>query len=157
MAKLHLITLESSKSDWVSEAMAQWTKKISPILAFEHIKIKAPNMDRKQSDTKAAVEGELILKKIERDDWMVLLDEQGKTLSSKAFSKELVQWVESGKKRVVFVIGGSYGVSEEVKARANIKLRLSDFTLNHWVAQIVVTEQLYRALAIWRNLPYHNE
>ncbi len=88
---------------------------------------------------------------------MVLLDEQGKGLTSKAFSKELVQWVESGKKRVVFVIGGSYGVSDAVKTRANIKLKLSDFVLNHWVAQIVLTEQIYRALAIWRNLPYHND
>jgi 23S rRNA (pseudouridine1915-N3)-methyltransferase len=157
VAKLHLITLESSKSEWVAEALGQWSKKINPILSFEHIKIKAPSLDRKQSDGKAELEGELILKKIEKDDWVVLLDERGRGLTSKAFSKELVQWVESGKKRVVFVIGGSYGVSEHVKSRANIKIKLSDFTLNHWVAQVVLTEQIYRALAIWRNLPYHND
>jgi 23S rRNA (pseudouridine1915-N3)-methyltransferase len=102
-------------------------------------------------------EGELILKKLSSSDELILLDERGKTFSSLEFSDYLQKKMNSGLKQLVFVIGGPYGFSEAVYARANGKISLSKMTFSHQMIRPFVVEQLYRAMTILRNEPYHHE
>jgi 23S rRNA (pseudouridine1915-N3)-methyltransferase len=102
-------------------------------------------------------EGELILKKLSSSDELILLDERGKTYTSLEFSDYLQKKMNSGLKQLVFVIGGPYGFSEAVYARANGKISLSKMTFSHQMIRPFVVEQLYRAMTILRNEPYHHE
>ena len=101
-------------------------------------------------------EGELILKQLSPQDTVVLLDERGKELRS----VELAQWLQRKQlsaRRLVFVIGGPYGFSDAVYARANEQLSLSRLTFSHQMVRLVFTEQLYRACTIIKGEPYHHE
>ena len=101
-------------------------------------------------------EGELILKQLSPQDTVVLLDERGKELRS----VELAQWLQRKQlsaRRLVFGIGGPYGFSDAVYARANEQLSLSRLTFSHQMVRLVFTEQLYRACTIIKGEPYHHE
>ncbi|TVZ28151.1 23S rRNA (pseudouridine1915-N3)-methyltransferase [Gillisia sp. Hel_I_86] len=115
---------------------------------------KAKNLDENQQKLK---EGELLLNKIPASDFVVLLDENGKQLSSVDFSEFIQKRFNSGLKQVVFVIGGPYGFSEEVYKRADSRLSLSKMTFSHQMVRLFFTEQLYRAFTILKNEPYHHK
>lgn len=102
-------------------------------------------------------EGELILKNIVPSDDLVLLDERGKSFSSVEFSEYLQKKMNSGLKQLVFVIGGPYGFSDTVYARANGKLSISKMTFSHQMIRPFFIEQLYRGFTILKNEPYHHE
>jgi len=110
----------------------------------------------KEEKVKAA-ESSLILNKITKDDFVVLLDENGKESGSKDFASFLNRQFLSGMKGLVFIIGGAFGVDETVKNRADHILSLSRMTFPHQLVRLLFTEQLYRALTILRNEPYHHE
>lgn len=101
-------------------------------------------------------EGELILEKIQPSDTVVLLDEHGKQFRS----IELADWLQRKQqtsRRLVFVIGGPYGFSQEVYKRANEQISLSPLTFSHQMVRLVFTEQIYRACTIIKGEPYHHE
>ena len=101
-------------------------------------------------------EGELILRQIQAGDTMVLLDEHGREMRS----VELARWLEQKRntaRRLVFVIGGPYGFSPAVYARANEQVSLSKMTFSHQMVRLVFTEQIYRACTIIKGEPYHHE
>ncbi|TFV95513.1 23S rRNA (pseudouridine(1915)-N(3))-methyltransferase RlmH [Algoriphagus kandeliae] len=102
-------------------------------------------------------EGELILKKISTPDFVLLLDEKGKSYTSIEFADFLQGKMNSGIKQLVLVIGGPYGFSEEVYLRANSKISLSKMTFSHQMIRPFLAEQLYRAMTILRGEPYHHE
>ena len=102
-------------------------------------------------------EGELILSKIGSSDQLILLDENGKNFSSVGFSEELQKKMNSGIKTLVFVIGGPYGFSETVYAKAQGKISLSKMTFSHQMVRLFFIEQLYRGFTILRNEPYHHQ
>lgn len=102
-------------------------------------------------------EGALILKRTRPSDVLILLDEQGKNFNSIAFSQWIQKKLNTGMKQLVFVIGGPYGFSEEVYARANQKISLSKMTFSHQMVRLFFTEQLYRAFTILKNEPYHHQ
>jgi 23S rRNA (pseudouridine1915-N3)-methyltransferase len=102
-------------------------------------------------------EGELILSKLSATDQLLLLDENGKSFSSIDFSEELQKKMNSGIKTVVFVIGGPYGFSEMVYAKASGKIALSQMTFSHQMVRLFFIEQLYRGFTILRNEPYHHQ
>ncbi len=102
-------------------------------------------------------EGDLILAKIVPTDHLILLDENGKTFSSVAFSEELQKKMNAGIKTIVFVIGGPYGFSETVYAKSNGKVSLSQMTFSHQMVRLFFIEQLYRGFTILKNEPYHHQ
>lgn len=102
-------------------------------------------------------EGELLLKKTNNSDFVVVLDDKGKTYTSKQFSQYFQKKMNSGSKQLVFVIGGPYGFSEQVYQRANEKISLSAMTFSHQMIRLFVVEQIYRAFTILKNEPYHHE
>ncbi len=102
-------------------------------------------------------EGEILLKRIKPDDYLVLLDEKGSVFTSEAFARELARLqVQATGKRICFVQGGAYGFSAAVYKRANKKVSLSAFTLPHLLARVVFAEQLYRAFTILKGEKYHH-
>jgi len=102
-------------------------------------------------------EGSLILSKVSSSDWLILLDEKGKSFSSTQFADFLQKRMNSGIKNLFFVIGGPYGFSDEVYAKANGKISLSSMTFSHQMVRLFFIEQLYRGYTILRNEPYHHE
>ena len=101
-------------------------------------------------------EGETLLGKLSPDDHLVLLDEAGEGYSSEEFAAWMEKQLHRPARRLVFVVGGAYGFSPDVYARANHKLRLSRMTFSHQMVRLFFTEQLYRAMTILRNEKYHN-
>lgn len=101
-----------------------------------------------------AEESRRILEKVDRDDYLVLLDERGKMLSSPALARLLE--AQLGFKKVVLVIGGAYGVDDSVRARANTVWSLSDLVFPHQLVRLIITEQIYRTGEIAAGRPYHH-
>ena len=113
----------------------------------------AKNMDANQLKTKEAA---AVLEKLKSDDCLILLDENGKHYTSVDFSKFLEQKMQASHKRIVFLIGGAFGFSEEIYQRANYQLSLSKMTFSHQMIRVFALEQIYRAMTIMKNEPYHN-
>ena len=116
--------------------------------------IKNPPLSIEALKTK---EGELILAKLTKDDYLILLDEKGKQLTSIDFSTFIEQQQINAVKRVIFQIGGAFGFSEAVYARANREVSLSKMTFSHQMIRLFFVEQLYRAFTIIKGEKYHNE
>lgn len=155
--KIVLLTIVSNNEPWFQKAKELYVEKINYFNKFEIEALKASKIDRANAEQKKKIESEMLLKAIKPNDYVVLLDERGKTMDS----IRLAQWFEkessqSASKRMIFVIGGAFGVDEDVKKRANLTLQLGPWTLNHLVAQTVLLEQLYRMMTIIKGLPYHN-
>lgn len=151
-----LLCITSDHPDWVISAQEVYVKKIKAFTGFEIKDLKPKKHGRDQAEFKKKIESELLLENIKNEDFVVLLDEKGKDLDSIEFSKKLSRWQMSGKKRLVFVIGGAYGVDQDVRKRADEMIKLSSLTFNHLVAQTVLLEQIYRGYTILKGLPYHN-
>lgn len=103
------------------------------------------------------VEGEAILRLVGEGDCLTLMDERGAQYTSMEYAQWLQKRMLSGVKRLVLVIGGPYGFSEEVYKRADQKISLSKMTFSHQIVRAIFTEQLYRAFTILHNEPYHHE
>ena len=103
------------------------------------------------------LEGEAILRLVGEGDCLTLMDERGAQYTSMEYAQWLQKRMLSGVKRLVLVIGGPYGFSEEVYKRADQKISLSKMTFSHQIVRAIFTEQLYRAFTILHNEPYHHE
>ena len=102
-------------------------------------------------------EAKLIKKQIFNGDYIVLLDEKGKTFTSVEFSKKIEKYMLNSYKRIVFIIGGAFGFSDQIYSIANEKISLSKMTFSHQMIRLFFMEQLYRAYTILRNEKYHNQ
>ncbi len=156
--KIKLIAIGKTDNKNLQELISVYQNRLKHYIKFEleiipDIK-KVKNLSEKQQKKK---EGDLILKKVQTTDILILLDEKGKEFRSIEFSKFLQQKMNSGIKQLIFVIGGSYGFSEDVYKIANGKVSLSQMTFSHQMVRLFITEQIYRAFTIIKNEPYHHE
>ena len=156
--KIVLITIGKTNEKYLIEGISDYQKRLKHYTNFERIEIanikNAKNFSESELMQK---EGELILKQIKNSDHLVLLDDKGKDFTSQKFSQKLQQWMLSGKKRLVFVVGGAYGFSDEIYKRGNEKLSLSKMTFSHQMVRLFFVEQIYRGYTILNNEPYHHE
>ena len=156
--KIVLVVLGKTNEKYLIEGISDYQKRLKHYINFEIVEIlnikNVKNFSEKQLIRK---EGEMILKQINTSDYLVLLDDQGNDFSSPSFAEKLQQWMISGKKRLVFVVGGAYGFSQEVYNRGNEKLSLSRMTFSHQMVRLIFSEQIYRAFTIINNHPYHNK
>ncbi len=155
--KVALFYVESQKENWAVEAQNVYSEKIARFCDFELIRIKSPPLARGQKEQKIQEEAKSILSKLKDQDHLILFDERGKTSDSLDFSKQFQTAMDSNPKRIVFLIGGAFGVSDKVQDRANKKIALSKMVMNHHVALVAALEQIYRAFTIQNGIPYHNE
>lgn len=114
----------------------------------------AKNIDQESLKIK---EGHAILKKLDNRDFVILLDEKGKSFRSIDFASQLERWSVQGVENLTFIIGGAYGFSKEVYERANMQMSLSPMTFSHQMVRLIFLEQLYRAFSIMKGEPYHHE
>jgi 23S rRNA (pseudouridine1915-N3)-methyltransferase len=101
-------------------------------------------------------EGDMLLQSFGSNDYVVLLDENGKTYTSVQFAKQLQHFMNTSVRHLKFVIGGAYGFSQPVYQRANAKMSLSNMTFSHQMVRLIFIEQLYRGFSILNNEPYHH-
>lgn len=146
----------TAKEAWFETASELYEKKINGFWPFEIISLKTLKQDRSEIKIKIKFEHDELIKKMTSDDFVVLFDEKGRDFDSIQFSQQLEKATLSGKKRIVFVVGGAFGVSDEIKSRAQLKVSLSKMVMNHLVAETVALEQIYRALTILNRISYHN-
>ena len=115
---------------------------------------KTKNLSQKEQKN---LEEKNILSRIQSNDYLVLLDDKGKQYTSVTFAQFIEKKTHIISKRIIFLIGGPYGFSDEVYNRANEKISLSKMTFTHQMVRLVFIEQLYRAMTILNNEPYHHE
>jgi 23S rRNA (pseudouridine1915-N3)-methyltransferase len=156
--KIVLITIGKTNKKYLIEGISDYQRRLKHYTNFERIEIvnlkNAKNFSESELMHK---EGELVLKLIKNSDHLVLLDDKGKDFTSPKFAQKLQQWMLSGKKRLVFVVGGAYGFSDEIYKRGNEKLSLSKMTFSHQMVRLFFVEQIYRGYTILNNEPYHHE
>ncbi len=155
--KIELCVVGKTSFKYLEEGQDIYAKRMKKYIPFQmHVIPDIKNAKNLNPEILKKKEGEKILSRLTKNDLLVLLDENGKQLTSIEFSKWLENKLQSTSKRIVFLIGGAYGFSEEVYQRANAKLALSKMTFSHQMVRLFFTEQLYRAFTIMRNEPYHN-
>jgi 23S rRNA (pseudouridine1915-N3)-methyltransferase len=156
--QIRLIAVGKTDNGAIQSLLEEYSKRLGFYIKFELEFI--PDLKNSKNLSEASQkekEGELILKKVQTSDELVLLDEQGKQYSSVDFSDYLQKKMNAGLKQLTFVIGGPYGFSEEVYQRANGKIALSKMTFSHQMVRVFFVEQLYRAFTILKNEPYHHQ
>ena len=156
--KIVLLTIGKTSEKYLIKGIAQYQKRLKHYTQFEMLEI--PNLKNAKNFSNAELmkkEGELMMKQLQNSDHLVLLDDKGKDFTSLKFSQKLQSWMLSGKKRLVFVVGGAYGFSEDIYARGNEKLSLSKMTFSHQMVRLFFVEQIYRGYTILNNEPYHHE
>ena len=155
--KIKLIAIGKTDSKDLQPLIEEYSKRLSFYVSFNFEIIpdikNAKNVSKKQQKI---AEGNELLKRIEKSDTIIILDEKGKTFSSVEFSVFLQKKMNSGLKNLIFIIGGPYGFSEEIYQRANAKLSLSTMTFSHQMVRLFFIEQLYRGFTILKNEPYHH-
>jgi len=155
--KITLILNGKTEDDHIIKGFSLYEHRLKHYISFETVVIPAlKNTKALSIEQQKQKEGELILKHTQPSDRMILLDENGKEYNSVGFSDLLQQQMNSGIKNLVFVVGGPYGFSEEIYKRANGKLSLSKMTFSHQMVRLFFIEQVYRAMTILKNEPYHH-
>lgn len=141
-------------SGWAQDAVAEYLARMPRDFRVELKEIRTEPRPGKTPAQLMAAEGERILAAIEPGSFTVVLDEHGREVSSVEFARLFAGWRRDGESPV-FVIGGPDGLSPEVKAAARMTLRLSEMTLPHALARVMLAEQIYRAWSILAGHPYH--
>lgn len=156
--KIVLIAIGKTDASYFTEALKEYTGRLAHYLPFETIWIpdirNVKSMSESQQKEK---EGELILKMLQPGDYPVLLDDKGKEFTSMQFATYIEKKMHTVARRLVFIIGGPYGFSEKVYSAAQEKISLSKMTFSHQMIRVIFAEQLYRAMTILNNEPYHHE
>jgi 23S rRNA (pseudouridine1915-N3)-methyltransferase len=155
--KIILILNGKTEEEYLANGFAVYEQRLKRYVTFETLVIPAlKNTKALSVAQQKQKEGELILKSIQHSDKLILLDENGKEHTSSGFADFIQAQMNSGIKNLVFVVGGPYGFSEEIYKRANGKLSLSKMTFSHQMVRLFFAEQLYRAMTILKNEPYHH-
>ena len=157
--KIKIVTVGKLKEKYLKDGIAEYSKRISRFATVEMVELADEKTPDRASDSENEkilnLEGNRILSKIGDREFVVVLAIEGKTLSSEEFSKQLEQTSINGFSTLTFVIGGSLGLSPQVKNRANLSLSFGRLTLPHQLMRLVLVEQIYRAFTIQQGSPYH--
>ena len=156
--KIELAVIGKTSIGYLKQGIDEYIKRLKYYAPFEIKYIDdIKNTKNISEDQQKRTEGAKILSLLDKSDFVVLLDEHGKEYTSMQYSSYIQKRMLSGVKKVVFVIGGPYGFSQEVYDRANDKISFSKMTFNHEMIRLIFTEQLYRAYTIINHEPYHHE
>ncbi len=149
--KVLLIAVGKVKKSFFQGGAAEYIKRIGHYADFKQVEVRDGSGDRG-----AEKESDLIKAKIEPNDFVITLHDVGREFDSKKFSEFITTKKQQGLKRIVFIVGGAYGLSESLIKSADLVLSLSKFTMPHELARVVFLEQLYRAFTIEKGEPYHH-
>ena len=156
--KVVLLVTGKTDSRWWNEALNDYTGRLKHYIPFDMEVIPDLKNVRNMTEAQQKIqEGMLIVKYLQPGDCCVLLDERGREFTSRQFASYMEKKMQTVAKRLVFVIGGPYGFSDEIYARATERIAVSKMTFSHQMIRPVFAEQLYRAMTIVRGEPYHHE
>ena len=156
--KITLLTVGKTDVKWVRDGLELYVSRLVHYVPFQLREIpELKNVSALGREQVKAREGDLVLKAVRPSDEVVLLDEGGREFRSLEFASWLEERISRGSRDIVFVVGGAYGFSPEVYARADAKLSLSKMTFSHQMVRTIFAEQLYRAFTIMKGEPYHHE
>lgn len=143
---------------YLQEGCKIFETRVKRFLPFETSLIQnVKSTKNSKGDQIKKLEAQKILSKLNSDDYLILLDERGKEYSSRQLAEQLNKWMLLSQRRVIFLIGGAFGFDQSIYDRANAKLSLSKLTFSHQMIRLFFLEQLYRAMSILKNQPYHND
>lgn len=155
--KIVLLQTGKTSEKYINEGVTNFVVRLQKYSVFEIVTLtdirNTRNMPVKEQKSR---EGEKIIQFLRNDDYIVVLDEHGKEFTTVEFSEKLEKIFMLQKKRIVFVIGGAYGFSEEVLSKADLRLSLSRMTFSHQVVRLLFMEQLYRVFTVLKGEPYHH-
>ncbi|MGX1023545.1 23S rRNA (pseudouridine(1915)-N(3))-methyltransferase RlmH [Flavobacterium sp. CS20] len=155
---IKLLQIGQTKQNEIESLIQHFQKRLQHFINFEIVSL--PDIKNTKSiseDQQKSKEAELFLKHLSTSDWVVLLDEKGKSLTSRDFAKFYQNKMNAGTKTLCFLIGGPYGFSKDIYRRAHQKIALSPMTFTHEMIRLIYVEQTYRAFSIIHNLPYHHD
>lgn len=155
--KILLLVIGKTDEDYLITGIKKYVGRLGHYVSFEMKEI--PDIRNRKTlseEQQKKSESFLLLSQFQAGDYIILLDENGKQFTSVEFSENLEKLMASGSKRIVFVIGGPYGFSQDVYAKANAKMSLSPMTFSHQMVRLIFVEQLYRAFTILKGEPYHH-
>lgn len=160
MIKINIICIGKIKEKYFTDAIGEYSKRLTAyckynIIELNEERIRSNTPNQSQIAEVLDAEGKRILQKIGSGDYVIAMCIEGRLLSSEELSKVIDNASLSGKSIIDFIIGGSYGLSDEVKSRANLKLSMSKMTFPHQMARMILSEQIYRAFEISTNGKYH--
>lgn len=156
--EIGILSVGKIASEWVNKGVEQFNSRIKRYVKYTSIII--PDLKNSKSLSKDNIteeEGKLLLQQIQPSDLVVIMDEKGKHFTSREFADWIQKQMNTGKKRMLFVVGGPFGFSESVYKRADYKVALSKMTFTHEMAKLLLTEQIYRAMTILKGEPYHHD
>ncbi len=155
--KIQCWTIGKANETYVDEGIQLFTKRIQHYYPIEWKIIPGPKNAGTLNDSEMKQkEGETILGLLKKDDYLILLEERGKQLSSEQLAAFIQQRANESEKNIVFLIGGAFGVSKEIFDRSNFKWSLSPLVFPHQLVRLILAEQIYRACTINRNEKYHH-
>lgn len=153
-----LITVGKTTTDYIQTGIDEYCKRLKRYIQFSIKCLPDIKNSRKLTESQQKIEeGKTILSELSVSDFVVLLDERGEMMTSRVFSEFIQKGMLGGKKRMVFIVGGPYGFSQDVYSRANSKLSFSKMTFSHEMIRLFFTEQVYRAMTILKGEPYHHD
>lgn len=154
--KIELWWIGKTFQDFTQKGCAEYQHRIKKFTSLEIIELQEIK-GHSQPKTIKAMEAEKVIAKLKPEDYLILLDEKGKNLSSVDFASYIQKKDNQAVRKLVFLIGGAYGFDEKLYERANDTISLSSMTFSHQLIRLIFMEQLYRAYTILHNFPYHNE
>lgn len=156
--KITLLVIGKTTESYFVEAIGEYQKRLKFYIPFElEVIPELKNTKGLTFEQQKEKEADLLLAKFQSGDSVVLLDERGKTFSSMEFATYIEKQMHVVSKRLIFVVGGPYGFSQRIYDRANGKISLSKMTFSHQMVRLFFVEQIYRAMTILNNEPYHHE
>ncbi len=156
--KILLLTIGNTDNKYIKEGIDDYIKRLSFYIPFETRVI--PDLKNRNAlsvDLQKEKEGQLIMNQVQTGDYLILLDERGTEFTSVEFSKWIEKRMIAGIRQIVFIIGGPYGFSKLIYQRSDFKISLSQLTFSHQMVRLIFVEQVYRAMTIIKNEPYHHE
>lgn len=156
--KITIIAVGKTATSYIQNGIDTYMKRLRHYLPVELVIIPDIKQTRALTSAEQKVrEGMAMLQMLQPGDRVVLLDERGVELSSRDFSERLSKRMNQGLRRLVFIVGGPYGFSDEVYTRADSQLSLSKMTFTHEMVRLFFVEQVYRAMTILAGEPYHHD
>lgn len=155
--KVKLLTVNKTEKGWVKEGAEEFIGRLRKYIQFEMKDLEISRSATKSRQKSLEEESVKILGQLKPGDYLVLLDEKGKQFSSVGFSVWLNKKFVGINGDLVFVIGGPFGFGDTVRSRADEVIALSEMTFTHQMVRVFFIEQLYRAMTILKNEPYHHE
>ncbi len=151
---LTIISVGNKPNKWELEGINHYLKQLKNNVRVDFINIKGQQNPKRSTAEVLKLEAELITQKIPSDSYLILCDMKGEKMSSRGLSMLFEKLIHQNLK-ICFVIGGSFGISENLKTKSNKMLSASNFTFPHRLFRIILVEQIYRAISIINNAPYH--